>query len=71
MKKYLTVLATFFVLVVVFVGVKLRKGEQIKDLLLINIESLAISESPNVECIGDGSLDCPKLYYKKVKIIII
>jgi hypothetical protein len=36
------------------------KKQNISDILLNNIECLANPEYPNINCVGLGSLDCPK-----------
>ena len=42
-------------------GVILKnKNSNVTKLILTNIECLATSENPNINCVGRGSVDCPK-----------
>ncbi|WP_294067106.1 NVEALA domain-containing protein [Proteiniphilum sp. UBA1028] len=43
------------------------KNQYISEILLSNIECLATSENPNINCFGLGSVDCPK---SEVKVLL-
>lgn len=71
MKHYLkmAVVAGLFISVCYWNSIK--TPENVKSLVLQNVEALADDEfsSDNMDCIGSGSLDCSS-YHNKVKYVI-
>ncbi len=60
MKKY-TLIVILVITIFSMLGVILKnKNSNVTKLILTNIECLATSENPNINCVGRGSVDCPK-----------
>lgn len=57
MKTRVTIIGSILIVSAIFF--LQEKKEKNIDLLLCNIEALAISESTNIKCLFSGSLDCP------------
>lgn len=71
MKHYLKIAVVAGLFVSVCYWNSINTTEQVKSLVLQNVEALANDEFPsgNMECIGAGSLSCP-VEHSKVKYII-
>lgn len=71
MKHYLKIAVVAGIFVSVCYWNSVKTSENVKSLVLQNVEALADDEFPSgsTNCIGAGSLNCPTDYYK-VKYII-
>jgi hypothetical protein len=70
MKKNVYVIIILIVFISIFTRINSSKKTFLNKLVLKNIECLASSESPGVNCVGIGSLDCP-VYNTKVILYVI
>lgn len=71
MKHYLKIVIVAGIFASVCYWNSINTTEQVKSLVLQNVEALADDEFPsgNIDCFGSGSLDCPS-YHNKVKYVI-
>lgn len=71
MKPYLKIAVVASMFASVCYWNSINTTEQVKSLVLQNVEALANGEFPsgNIECFGSGSVDCPFNHYK-VKYVI-
>lgn len=71
MKPYLKIVVVASMFASVCYWNSIKTPENVKSLILQNVEALADDEfsSDNMDCIGSGSLDCSS-YHNKVKYVI-